>query len=240
MEKIDINTIFGFWPKRNVDASIERLLSRMDKAGIDRAVTCSIRGICYDFKEGNDETFAACIEHKRLIPAATINPSSYFGVMEEVARIIEKGCKILRFFPTDQEWNISQRHFAKLLEKLSSSGLILMLPATEGITNIAHAAEGVNTPIVIETIRSYPNLAELIVVLQENANLYVETHSVGSMDFIELLVKEIGAHKLLFGSGAPLNYIGASVLPILNGNIRDEDKKSILSENIKRLLNENN
>ena len=99
MRKIDANTLFGFWPRRNIDASVKCLLSRMDDAGIDKALTCSMRGYLYDFQEGNDETLKTCNDSGgRLIPVATINPSSYFNVYEEIPRIIDMEFRIVKNF----------------------------------------------------------------------------------------------------------------------------------------------
>ena len=235
--KIDINTLFGFWPKRNIDASAANLLSRMDKAGIDKALTCSIRGFLYDFKEGNAETRKRCKESNgRLIPVATVNPSTYFGVIEEIDHIVETGFRVIRFFPVEQEWRVSQRHFTKLLEKLAETDLVLMLPSTEGITNIASAVKGMGNDVVIETVRAYPHLAELIVVAQENPHIFIETHLIGSMDFIEVLVKEVGEDRLLFSSGAPFHCFSSATLPILNARISEKTKEKIFFRNISGLL----
>ena len=237
MKIIDANTFFGFWPKRNLDASINALIERMDESSIGSAFTTSIRGFLYDFSEGNNETWETCrSSNKRLIPVATINPSTYFGVTEEVDRITEMGFKVVRFFPDQQEWTISQRHFTKLLEKLSETNLIIMLPSTAGFTVIADTFEGIKNFVVIETIRAYPNLAELIVILQENPNLYVETHSIGSTDCIEILINEVGENRILFGSGAPIHCMSSAILPIINAEASGEVKRKILSENILELL----
>lgn len=234
---VDVNTLFGFWPWRNLDTSIASLLDRMDKAGVGRAVTCSTRGILYDFKEGNDETFEACRNSaERLIPAATINPSSYFGVREEVERVANMGFRLVRFFPHEQEWTISQRHCVKLLEQLAKTDLILMLPSTEGITTIAGVTRGMPNTVVIETLRAYPHLAELIAVAQENPRLYIELHSVGCADYVELLCREVGPERLLFGSAAPAHCISAASLPIIHASISEKAKRQILSENALHLL----
>ena len=237
MKIIDSNTLFGFWPKRNLDASAETLLERMKESSISRALSVSTRGILYDFREGNDETRITCSEsNQRLIPVATINPSRYFGVSEEVDRIIEMGFRIVRFFPEPQEWKISQRHFTKLLEKVSETRLIVMLPSTEGVTTIANTIAGIDNKVIIETIRAYPNLAELIIVLQENPNLYVETHLINSTDFIEVLISEVGQNRIIFGSGAPIHSFGSAILPVTNANTSAEAKEKILSGNILDLI----
>ena len=46
---IDVNTLFGFWPKRKADISLDTLLRLMEEKGISKAFTLSSRGIFYDF-----------------------------------------------------------------------------------------------------------------------------------------------------------------------------------------------
>lgn len=237
MTIVDANTLFGFWPRGTIDASVETLISRMDKAGIDRALTCSIRGFLYDFREGNDLTLATCDSSKgRLLPVATVNPSTYFGVNEEVDRIRELGFRIVRFFPVEQEWSISQRHVTRLLEKLAQTDLVLMLPSSEGITSIAAAVAGLPNQTIIETVRAYPHLAELIAVAQENPRIHVETHLIGSLDFIDVLAREVGEDRIVMGSGAPIHCFSSATLPIVNSQVSDEAKEKIMAGNILRLL----
>lgn len=236
-EKIDANTTFGFWARRKIDASPSKLLERMDRSGVKKALTCSLMGFLYDFKQGNLTTKKICSEYSnRLIPVGTINPQRYFGCEEEIDRIIADCFKIVRFFPTEQEWNIGQRHFTKLLEKLSQTDLTIMIPSTEGITAIGDVFGGIKNNVIIETVRVYPHLAELIVTMQENPNLYAETHLVGSMDFIEVLTGEVGADRLVFGSGAPIYCFSSATLAIANSAISDDSKKAVFSGNISRIL----
>ncbi len=236
-KRIDVNTVFGAWPKRRLDASSSALLSRMDRANVDTALACSIRGWLYDFQEGNDETVRVCATSaERLIPVATICPTRYFGMIEEVDRIVSLGFRVVRFFPTEQEWQITQRPFGRLLAKLAETDLILMVPSTEGFTTIANVLGGMRNPVIIETIRAYPTLADMIVCMQDTPNLYVEMHMIGSVDFVETLVQEVGEQRLLFGSGAPLQAISAATVPIERACISESAKARIFAGNIRTLL----
>jgi len=237
LQKIDANTFFGFWPKRRIEASVESLLGRMDRAGIDAALTYSAHGLLNDFKEGNDQTQKVCSESDgRLIPTATINPQTYFGIFEEVERIVANGFKIVRFFPVEQEWAITERHFVKLLEKIAQTELVVMLPSTSSATTIAAVCGGMGNPVIIESVRAYVHLAEIMITLQENKNIYLETHLIGGLSFIEMLCQEVGSEQLIFGTGAPLQCIGSSVGPVESADISEAEKDNIFRKNITRLL----
>ncbi len=66
-----------------------------------------------------------------------------------------------------------------MLEKISGTDVSLMIPSTKSITSIGNIAGDIPNKIIIETVRAYPSLAELIVVAQENPNIYIETHLIG-------------------------------------------------------------
>ena len=114
--------------------------------------------------------------------------------------------------------------------------LLLMIPSTEGCTAIADAAGGIPNKVLIETVRVYPHLAELIAVMQDNPRLHAETHLIGGLDSIDVLAREVGADRLLFGSGAPLYCIRAATLPIQNAPLAEQDKERIFGGNVRDLL----
>jgi len=235
-ETIDLCTVFGFWPKRNVNSSIENLLDIKKQAEVDKVVSLSAGGIFYDFIEGNDETFNMAEKHKDdIIPAMTINLARYFDCYEEIDRCMEKGFRILRLFPAYQEWDVSQAPFKRLLKLLKDRYLPIILPAETGITAIGNIAGEISSPIIIEGFR-YCNLAEIIAVMQKHRNVYAETHLINSPDGIEVLTGETGPDRVVFGSNFPLHYMLSGALPVRNSRLKEDEKRKILGENIKTIL----
>ena len=233
---VDVNTLFGFWPKRKADISLDTLLRLMEEKGVSRAFTLSVRGIFYDFTQGNDATLGACREHPQLMPVGTLNPARWLNCLDEAVRLIELGVRLVRFFPQYQEWNISQAPFQKLLDKvLAPSGVGLMIPAEMGITAIGDLAKQVENPIIIEAFR-YDRLAEAIVVMGEAPNIFVETHLINSPNFVEMLKSEARIERVVYGSYAPLAYMGAAIAPIEYAHVSDEEKALIFGGNIQRIL----
>jgi predicted TIM-barrel fold metal-dependent hydrolase len=233
---LDVNTLFGFWPKRKADIALDTLLRLMQEKGIGQAFTLSARGIFYDFIQGNRETLAACQAHPQLIPAGTLNPCRWLNCLDEARRLVDQGVRLFRFFPQHQEWNIGQAPFRKLLDAVLAPGRVgLMLPAELGINAIGELARQVDNPIIVEAFR-YDKLAEAMVVMGQVQNIYVETHLINSPNFVELLSSEVGVERMVYGSYAPLAYIGAATAPIEYAHVSDEDKALILGGNIQRIL----
>jgi hypothetical protein len=233
---LDSCTVFGFWPKRNADISLSTLLRIISEKGVEQAFTLSARGIFYDFLKGNQETLQACREETSLLPVGTVNPARWIGCLDEAQRLVDEGVRLFRFFPQYQEWDISQATFRKILDcVLAPAGVGLMLPASVGITPLSQLASTCDNPIIIESFR-YDRLAEAIVVMEECANIYVETHLINSPNFVELLQAEGRINRMIFGSNAPLSYIGAAIEPIRNAQISDDEKQLIFSGNLCRVL----
>jgi predicted TIM-barrel fold metal-dependent hydrolase len=144
--------------------------------------------------------------------------------------------RLFRFFPRYQEWNIGQSPFRKLVhDVLATGGVGLMIPAEMGITEIGELAKQVENPIVIEAFR-YDRLAEAIVVMGETPNVFVETHLINSPNFVEMLKSEVGAERMIYGSYAPLAYMGAAIAPIEHARVSDGDKALIFGGNVRRIL----
>ena len=232
---IDVNTVFGIWPVRKVEISLEMLLSILERGNVSKALSLSARGIFYDYHEGNDETLAVSQQDARIIPVATINPARYFGIVEEVQKRIDQGFRVFRFFPRYQDWHLDYAPFSRVIKALAQTPAILMLPASEGINNVARLSEKIKNPVIIDTLR-YFNLAEALVVMQENPRIFVETHLINSANFVELLVQEVGAERVLFGSSTPLNYLSSARMPIEMAEVTLDQKALILGGNILRLL----
>jgi len=233
---VDSNTLFGFWPKRKADISLDTLLRLMDEKGISKACTLSAEGIFYDFISGNSQTLAACRQYPQLVPVATVNPCRWLGCLGEARGLLDEGIRFFRFFPQYQEWHISQAPFRKLLEDVLAPGdAVLMLPAELGITAIGEMAKKVDNTIIIDGFR-YDRLAEAIVVMNETSNVYIETHLINSPNFVELLKSEVGVERLIFGSYAPLAYLGAALAPIQQADVPEQDKAKILGHNLLGIL----
>jgi hypothetical protein len=232
----DVSTLFGVWPKRSADIALPTLLRRLRDHNIARACALSAAGIFYDFVEGNAETLAAAAAHPELVPVGTVSPCRWLGCLDEARRLIDLGVTVFRFFPQYQEWHISQAPFRKLLrEVLAPAGVTLMLPAELGFTTIGDMAAGLPNAIIVESFR-YASLSEAIVVMQEQPNIYVETHLINSPNWVELLKAEVGIDRLIFGSNAPLAYVSAATAQIEYASISDDDKDLIFGGNLSRLL----
>src|SRR3712207_3661943 len=74
MPILDLNTLFGFWPRDKVDLSVDVLVGAMRARGVVRSAAYSAKALFYDAGEGNDDTATVCGARPELIPSAVIDP----------------------------------------------------------------------------------------------------------------------------------------------------------------------
>ncbi len=230
---VDIDTLFGFWPGRRVDLSLDRLLELMAKHGVDAAWTASARGIAYDFLEGNAEAIAAAQQHPRLTPVLTLDPRRYLGAPEEVKQRIAEGHRLFRLYPEYQNWSADAPAARKLLSILENAGAVIMLGGTAA--QAIPAILDLSTPVVLTWAHFY-SLSDLLAYADELPHVYLSTRFLIGPGSLEIAVGALGAQRLLFGSHAPLVTMGAALGLVQQSELPDDQKAAILGGNAQRLL----
>ncbi len=236
---VDANTVFGAYPKRKTDVSLKNLLRTMDLNGIEKALTVSLKGAFYSYEEGNEETLKACNADKRLIPLATVDPRRFLGDAGEIENLVRRGFKGIRLFKDFQGYPLDYSPVIEIVESMEGLGVPLLVPCNEYgcITLLSRLTVEKDYPVIVLGC-TYSFLSEFIVSARRNRNLYVETRLLTSSDAIEILVEKIGASRLIFGSGIPLEYFQASYRMVESAKIREEDRDLILGGNILRIIRE--
>ncbi len=233
----DANTFFGTMAGRRVDYSLETLVQSLKTYGIERALTYSLRGVYYDYSEGNDETLAACRKYPHLVPVATIDPRRYTGCVAEVDKRADQGIKIIRFFPELQGWPLDHLLFEKILAKMAERNLAAMLSCNTGGTasRLMRLARPHGTPIILSDI-GYWNLSEALAVLKDYEQAYLETSQLDSPDPVEMVETEIGPGRILFGSRSPDCYPSSPMAVIAYARISAKAKEAGLGGALAGLL----
>jgi len=237
MSIIDADSIFGAWPKKNLDLSVGTLLANMKSNGIEKSVVISAKGIFYSHDEGNAETLKVCAEHKELIPAATINPRGIAPGNNLSKTLKKQGFKFIRFFPDHQGWPVEYSPFIDLLDEIEGTGLPIMFPCNGlGLSTVLLRIIGKKKIKVVIGSTGYAHLSEVLSVMKKNKDFYVISKLHNTPDGIEQFVKHCGAERVLFGSGQPVEYIGNSLEVIKNANISKADRAKILGSNTAKIL----
>lgn len=236
-EIIDSNTIFGPWPLVRADMPVERLVNALKKHRVSKALAISTVGMLHSHGDGNNETLRLCAEEEMLIPVATIDPRGYFGPPGMVARLAEQGFKMFRFFPVLQGWELDHSAFGDVLTELDTVGLPVMVQARKqgNASVLAGYLFGRSNVFILEGV-SFENMAEAVSVMRKFDNLWVDTRELRVPGALRFLVDQVGADRVVFGSGSLRSSFAAAYAYVVESEISDEDKAKILSGNMGRLL----
>ncbi len=232
---IDCCTQFGTDPKRGTRQPAEKLVADLGRIGVERAVGLSLKGVYYDYAEGNRETLEESRRHEFVIPAATIDPRRFYGSRREPPHL--EGFAVLRVFPDLQGWPIDFAPFRRVVDAASTERIPLMMSsAGQGTaTQIARVTKECQMPVILTSV-NYSTLSEALVLLDEQENIHLCTDMLNTPDGIEIIREEQGVDRLIYGSGYPSTYFHGPLMAVCNSDIPARDKRSILRENILRLL----
>jgi len=219
------------------------LVKLMDKRKIDKAVlipTASPRKPRY-----YEDALEAYREFPdRFYPFFLANPREE-NVCEILEMVVEKyGFKGLKMHPSflgvaadDREWVYPIAEKAKELKicmMIHSDPSIYATPWQIGLL----AIDFPEVPIVMAHMGFvdviYNDAA--INMAKRAPNLYLETCGVSAEGKVALAVREIGAHRVLYGSDMPFHDPAFDMARIEYADISAEDKKLLMGENAKRLL----
>jgi predicted TIM-barrel fold metal-dependent hydrolase len=234
---VDSNTFFGFSPREKVDYSLDALEGMLKKNSVAQAMSLSLRGVSFDFQEGNDETLAASKQRPWLIPCATIDPRRHLGCLEEIHRMREAGVKAFRFFPDVQGWPVDFLPMRNLLVEIDRLGGIAFVPAGEnGMgTRTLSILDGLLVPTILVGA-TYVSLGEAIACLQSSPNLYLDTQQLVTPMALEVLTQEVGVDRVIFGSRAPERSLRAAIRMVADSSLSESDKAKVFSGNVLHLL----
>lgn len=237
MRILDSYCLFGRWPKEPRDVSLPTLLEVLARLGIDKGICASLRGVFVDHEAGNAETLKVCAEHPPLVPAATINPLSYFTRQNLPAELVKQGFLMLRLFPPEQGWTAQNVVVERILAECAEVGLSVAFPI--GKFADVGSAIGRIAPKGCRVILSdvyYNALTECIEVLRRRGEFLMELGHTCVPGAIELLCREIGSARLILGTNQPLEVGRGAIEEIRCADISEQDKAAILGGNLSALL----
>ncbi|MCD6361212.1 MAG: amidohydrolase family protein [Armatimonadetes bacterium] len=235
---IDVLTSFGIDRTGGSELTVDDLLATMEKHGVERALTLSLRGVHYAGPEGNDETRDVCAQHEALEPVGTVDPRRYFDCFEEIQRRVDEGFRVFRFFPDLQGWSVEGLNFLRLCEKLAELQCRIMIPAGPAgqPTALAERLADLNLPTLLVGA-GYSIMGEVMAVLQTHPNIYTEAHVMDTPGALELLMSA-GPGRVVFGSNSPERYFESPLLMARYADISDESRADYLHNNALRFLGE--
>jgi len=100
---------------------------------------------------------------------------------------------------------------------------------------VARILGGRTNTVILEGI-SFENMAEAVSVMRKHENVMFDTRELRVPGALRFLVDQVGAGRIIFGSGCLRSSLASALGYVNDAEITDEAKAAILGGNVKRLL----
>jgi uncharacterized protein len=222
-------------PRRPFD--VARLLARMDAAGVDMAMVCSLaQRIENDFIAG-----LVAAHPDRLFGFGQVQPQADDAI-EQIAELAQRpGILGLKLHPSlhgyhvadhgllDPVWAACREHGLAILVNALDDPFVTPL----GIEEIARGFPEV--PVLIGHMGAVWNVPEACIVAARNDNLYLETSATLLSD-VRVAYARVGPEKIVMGSEYPGSDFDLERMKIAKAIEDEHDRALVEGGNIARIL----
>jgi len=227
------------------------LLMEMDRLGIAGGMTYHVLAHEHAPAVGNAELLRELAGHDRLSPVWVVMPAHTAELppsRELIAQMLAAGVRMARMFPSSvmdgHRFSLSEWCSGDLLSALAEVRMPLAVdftlfrrgePPWDDIYSICEHHP--RLPLILIDIQGRNNRT-LYALLERFDNLYIQTAGFNVHDGLEDVTRRFGAHRLLYGSGYPVQSMGAARLHLGRALVGEEQKAAIASGNLLRLLDD--
>ena len=223
-------------PPPHVPFDPRRILDRMDAAGVDMAMVCSLAQ-----RIENDFIIDLVKKHpKRLFGFGQVMPQAD-DALEEIARIAEAGLSGLKLHPSMHGYHVADHGLLDpVFEKCEKHGLAVLINALDDAFCAPLAIEEIarnhpNVPTIIAHMGAVWNVPEAIIVAERHEHIYLETSATLLAD-VRRAYARLGPRKIVMGSEWPGSDFDLERMKIRKAIANDEDRALIEGGNMARIL----
>ena len=241
----NINGKFGRGPYGKPDyPDIKSLLAEMDRLGVWQSVACHVHARDLNPTQGNKETLAA-IENEpeadgRILPSLTAAPamSAGSGEIEFLTECLRTGkSAVIELFPASNRYRLVE--MARIFEQVEQYHPVVMIDAAEmnlttdieDLVLLAHRFSGVKFVVRQAMWGQFSRVYDAM----DRAKIYLDSSWLHMRRAVELVCKQFGGDRLLFGLG-PKSHAGASIGALAYSGVPDGQKQRVAHTNFIDLL----
>jgi uncharacterized protein len=222
-------------PQKPFDVPL--MLSRMDAAGVDMAMVCSLaQRIEPDFIEGmvaaNPDRFFG---FGQVLPQAD-------GALEEIARFAAvPGMKGLKLHPSLHGYHFADHGLLDpVFQACADNGLAILVNALDDAFVTPMSIEEISrnfptVPVLIAHMGAVWNVPEACIVAARNEQIYLETSATMLAD-VRVAYRRVGPEKVVMGTEYPGNDFDMERFKIGKAILDDADRTLIEGGNLSRIL----
>lgn len=240
-EMIDANGQFG----RNVNSEplypkAGDYLRHLSRLGVRRGIAWHAAAVSHHALSANRSMLAEILKtpgaRARLIPALTVSPPMLYergGITDLRSMMTGHPTRALHF---KQNFGHTLRQLEPLLARLADLRPVLFMQSgdfrPEELLDVA--ASRPETHFVIRGIM-WGGMAQGFDYLRRRANVILDSSRLHTWNALELIVREFGADRVVFGLGGPAHN-GAAIGALMQAQIPDGARAAIAGGTLERLL----
>lgn len=214
----------------------QRILDRMDAAGVDMAMVCSL---------------AQRIENDFIISLQNDHPNRFIGfgqvmpqaddAIEEVHRLAAAGIRGLKLHPSMHGYHVADHGLLDpVFRACAEHGMTVLINALDDAFCAPLAIEEIakghpDVPTIIAHMGAVWNVPEAIIVAERQPHVYLET-SATLMSDVKRAYARLGAEKILMGSEWPGSDFDLERMKIAKAISDEADRALVEGLNFARLL----
>lgn len=216
------------------DGHVDELVREMDRFGIEKVCAFSLSGLFSDEVFGNDQTIKAINRHPdRFVGFTILNPFRGPEAMRrELERCAALGMRGIKLIPTYQGYPEEGPNIDAACEWAHEHQQIILNHYWGGPAQMERLVSTYPDACFFtgHTTMAYAD------IMQKYENLYVCSCPVHQPRIVEQVVAAIGAERFMFGSDLTDLPVAWGFGPILFARISEAEKRLILGENLRRVL----
>ena len=216
---------------------ISDMLVGMDRAGVDRAVVCSLgQQIDNDFIAG-----LVAAHPERLIGFGQVNPRVPTAVADIHRCAGELGLRGLKLHPTMHGYHVADHGLLDpVFEACRAHSLVVLVNALDdpfcGPLAIEEVARGFpEVTVLIAHMGTVWNVTEALIVAERQPHIYLETSSTQLLE-VRTAYARLGAGKLVMGTDWPGSDFDLERLKLAKAIADPQDRSLVEGANLARLL----
>ena len=220
------------------------LLKHMDYLNIDRSLVWHLAARDMNPAYGNRKLLAEIAEagaEERIFPAFIITPACFYGngVLDYLKECFaSKQVRAIRLTPEMSRFPI--RRIERVLAELAEFNPLVLwdawtFPSEQKFSDLEYLANKFPQVNFAVTQVMWPPFGAVIDLMWRCPNTYVDISWLHMRGSIELLCKDFGAERVLFGIGYKSHY-GAAIAELAFAQLSDAERELIAHGNVERLL----
>lgn len=215
----------------------------MDDLGIKKAVVFHSFAKEADFQTGNFLLENETDGYECFLKQWVIMPNicgEFIQPEQLITKMRQKNVRSVRLFPLNFNYSLKPYVSGELFSILSKHQIPIFIDRNQFAAweNIYELCQDYPQAKFVLCNTGYNCTRQLVPLMNVCHNLYTDTSTLLMHQSIRDFCSYFGAHRLIFGSGAPIGSMAAAVSLIRYSDITVQDKEQIAYKNIEKLLGE--